>query len=92
MFGEADTRMSRSLKDYVSDYEYRAIAYDKGLILFSALEKSVGKKTVHKALKRYIADNKYKIAAPADLVAAFEKAGVDVSGYFASFLDGTAIV
>lgn len=38
VFGEADTRMSRSLKDYVSDYEYRAIAYDKGLILFSALE------------------------------------------------------
>lgn len=34
VFGEADTRMSRSLKDYVSDYEYRAIAYDKGLILF----------------------------------------------------------
>ena len=92
VFGEADTRMSRSLKDYVSDYEYRAIAYDKGLILFSALEKSVGKKTVHKALKIYFADNKYKIAAPADLVAAFEKAGVDVSGYFASFLDGTAIV
>lgn len=52
----------------------------------------MGKKTVYKALKIYFADNKYKIAAPADLVAAFEKSGVDVSGYFASFLDGTAIV
>lgn len=84
--------MSRPLGDYAGDYEYRAIAYDKGLMLFSALEKSVGKKTVEKALGAYVKACAYKIAAPADPVAAFERSGVDVSGLFASFLNGEAIV
>ena len=92
VFGGADTRMSRSLKEYVGDYEYRAIAYDKGLMLFSALENSVGKTKTDKALKNYFADCAYQTATPAHLVAAFEKAGVDVSGLFASFLEGKAIV
>ena len=92
VFGGADTRMSRSLKEYVGDYEYRAIAYDKGLMLFSALENSVGKTKTDKALKNYFTDCAYQTATPAHLVAAFEKAGVDVSGLFASFLEGKAIV
>ena len=92
VFHGTDTRMSRPLGDYAGDYEYRAIAYDKGLMLFSALEKSVGKKTVEKALRAYVKACAYKIAAPADPVAAFERSGVDVSGLFSSFLNGEAIV
>ena len=92
VFGGADTRMSRSLKEYVGDYEYRAIAYDKGLMLFSALENSVGKTKTQKALKNYYSACAYQTAAPAHLVAAFEKAGVDVSGLVSSFLEGKAIV
>ncbi|MGN1052512.1 MAG: M1 family aminopeptidase, partial [Candidatus Scatosoma sp.] len=92
VFGGADTRMSRSLKDYVGDYEYRAIAYDKGLMLFCALENAVGKAKTEKALKNYFSACAYQTASPAHLVAAFEKAGVDVSGLVASFLEGKAIV
>lgn len=92
VFGGADTRMSRSLKEYVGDYEYRAIAYDKGLMLFSALENSVGKAKTEKALKNYYSACVNQTATPAHLVAAFEKAGVDVSGLFSSFLEGKAIV
>lgn len=92
VFGQADTRMSRPLREYASDYEYRAIAYDKGATLFFVAEKALGKRVMEKALKRYYEDCKFSLATPADLIAAFEKAGADVSGLFASFLDGSAIV
>ena len=92
VFGGADTRMSRPLKDYAGDYEYRAIAYDKGMMLFCALENAVGRAKTEKALKNYFSACAYQTASPAHLVAAFEKAGVDVSGLVSSFLEGKAIV
>ena len=84
--------MSRSLRDYAGDYEYRAIAYDKGLMLFCALENAVGGKRTEKALRFYAEACAYKIAAPCDLIAAFEKAGADVSGLVNAYLSGEAIV
>ena len=92
VFHGADTRMSRSLRDYAGDYEYRAIAYDKGLMLFCALENAVGGKRTEKALRFYAEACAYKIAAPCDLIAAFEKAGADVSGLVNAYLSGEAIV
>ncbi len=92
VFHGADTRMSRSLHDYAGNYEYRAIAYDKGLMLFCALESSVGAKKTEKALKSYFDSCAYKIAAPYDLIAAFERAGTDVSGLVNAYLSGEAIV
>ncbi len=92
VFGEADTRMTRNLSEYLSEYEYRSIAYDKGMVLFDTLRQSVGKKKFSAALKRYYKDNKFKIATPANLVAAFERAGVDVAGLVESFTSGKGIV
>ena len=92
VFQGANTRMSRSLHDYAGDYEYRAIAYDKGLLLFSALENAVGAKKTEKALKSYAEACAYKIAAPCDLIAAFERAGANVSGLVNAYLSGEAIV
>jgi len=92
VFGEADTRMTRNLSEYLSEYEYRTIAYDKGTVLFDTLKKSVGKKKFVSALKRYYSENKFKTVEPADLIGAFEKTGVDVAGLFESFLSGKGIV
>lgn len=92
VFGTADTRMTRHLKDYLSDYEYRSIAYDKGMILFHTLKTGMGEKKFLNALKRYYDACKFKIATPDDLIAAFEKSGVDVRGLFESFLDGKAVI
>ncbi|MBQ8885115.1 MAG: M1 family metallopeptidase [Clostridia bacterium] len=92
VFGDADTRMTRHLKDYLSDYEYRCIAYDKGLIMFDSLEKSIGDKKFLTGLKNYYKACKFKLAEPADMIAAFEKAGVDVAGFFESFLSGKAVI
>lgn len=92
VFGTADTRMTRHLKEYLSDYEYRSIAYDKGMILFHTLKTGIGEKNFLSALKRYYSACKYKIATPDDMIAAFERVGVDVRGLFESFLTGKAVI
>ena len=92
VFGETDTRMTRHLKEFISEYEYRSIAYDKGVILFHTLRSAIGGKRFVQGLKNYYKRCAYKVATPTDLIGAFEATGVDVHGLFSSFLNGTAIV
>ena len=92
VLGRTDTRMTRHLKDFISDYEYKCLAYDKGVIMLDTLRKSVGDKKFFGGLKRYYHDNRFQIAAPENLIGAFEKSGADVRGFFDSFLDGKAIL
>lgn len=92
VLGRTDTKMTRHLKEYVSEYEYRCLSYDKAVVLFDALRKSVGDKKFFSGLKKYYAENRYKIASPANLIGAFEKIGLDVNGFFESILDGKAIL
>ena len=92
VLGRTDTQMTRHLKDYISDYEYKCLAYDKSVVMFDTLRKSVGDKKFFAGLKRYYKDNRFKIATPEDLIGAFERAGMDVSGFFDSFLNGKAIL
>lgn len=92
VFGKTDGRMSRELNEYVSEYQYRVLAYDKGVVLLDTLRESVGEKKFFSALKKYYADNRYKIATVGDLIGAFERTGVDVAGLFAAFLEDKAII
>jgi aminopeptidase N len=92
VFGQADTKMSRHLSEYSSEYEYRCLAYDKGVIMWDALQKSIGDKKFHAGLKNYYKSNKLKTATPTDLVTAFEKTGVTVKGLFDAFLSGKAVI
>ncbi len=92
VLGRADTSMTRHLKDFLSDYEYRCLAYDKAVVMFDTLRKSVGDSKFFAALKRYYSGNIYKMASVDSLVGSFEKSGVDVSGFFESFLLGKAIL
>lgn len=92
VLGRTDTKMTRHLKDYISDYEYRCLSYDKAVVMFDTLRKSVGDKKFYNGLKKYYSENVYKIASPANLIGAFEKIGLDVSGFFESILDGKAIL
>ncbi len=92
VLGRTDTRMSRHLKEYISDYEYRCLAYDKALVMLDTLRKSVGDEKFSSALRKYYKNNLFRIASAGDLIASFEKCGVDVGGFFASFLEGKAIL
>ncbi len=92
VLGRADTKMTKHLKDFISGYEYTCIAYDKPVVMFDTLRKSVGDKKFFAGLKKYYSACKFKTATPQDMIAGFEKAGLDVSGFFESFLDGKAIL
>ena len=92
VLGRADTSMTKHLKDYLSAYEYRCLAYDKPMVMFDTLRKSVGDKKFLSALKRYYADNVFKIASAEALIGSFEKTGLDVAGFFDSFLTGKAVL
>ncbi len=92
VLGRTDTRMSRPLAEYLSDYEYKCLAYDKAVVMLDTLRKSVGDKAFFAALKRYYLANKFKMASSGDLVGSFEKTGLDASGFFDSFLSGKAIL
>ncbi|MBQ9729047.1 MAG: M1 family metallopeptidase [Clostridia bacterium] len=92
VLGRTDTRMTRNLSEYLSDYEYRCIAYDKGVVMMDTLRKSIGDKKFFSGLKKYYEGNLFRMATPNDLIGSFERAGVDVHGYFESFLSGKTIL
>lgn len=88
VLGRTDTRMVRHLKEYLSEYEYKCLAYDKGVVMLDSLRKSVGDKKFISALKRYYKNNTFKVASVESFISAFEKNGLDVDGFFDSFLYG----
>lgn len=92
VLGRADTKMTKHLKEFISTYEYTCIAYDKPVVMFDTLRKSVGDKKFFAGLRKYYTACKFKTATPQDMIGGFEKAGLDVSGFFESFLDGKAIL
>jgi aminopeptidase N len=92
LFGETNTKMLRSLKDFTSEYEYVNLAYVKSAIMYDTLRTTVGDQTFFNSLKKYYSDFSFKNATPYDLCSAFENCGVDVNGYFQSFFDGEVII
>jgi aminopeptidase N len=91
IFGDADTTMNRSLAEFISDYEYVNIAYNKGLLLFESVRAAMGDEKFVAALKEYFEGNKFTIASPEALIAPFVKRA-DVEGIFTSYLDGKIII
>ncbi len=92
VLGRADTRMTRHLKEYLSEYEYRCLSFDKAVVMLDTLRKSVGEEKLFAALQKYYANYSFKMASVGGLVGSFEKAGLDVSGFFDSFLSGKGIL
>ena len=84
--------MTKHLSEFISDYEYNCIARDKAVVMFDALRKSVGDKRFKGALSRYYKNCRFALASVGDLVGSFEKSGVDVGGFFDSFLEGKAVL
>ena len=89
---EADTSMNRPLTSYKGDYEYRSLAYDKGVVLFDSVRSAAGDRKFFSALSKYFEDNRGKIAQYADLVSAFERAGGNAEAVFESFVGGKCVI
>lgn len=87
-FGWVDARIDRPLNDFINDYEYKAVARDKALAMFDELEKGIGRKKMLAGLRKYYAENLYATSSPASLAGAFERIGVNASGFFDGYLSG----
>ncbi len=92
VLGRTDTRMTRSLGEYLSGYEYQCLALDKAVVMLDTLRKSVGDKRFFGALGKYYRGCAYKVASAGDFIGAFEKSGLDVAGFFDGFLLGKAVL
>ena len=87
-----DGAMSRPLSSFLTDGEYVAVTYAKGVLLFDTLLQLAGRDKFDAALADYFSSNAYAIATPADLTKSFVRAGFDASGIIASFAAGTEII
>ncbi len=90
--GSSDTGMDRPLTEFSGDYEYRSIAYDKGVILFDRIRETIGKKRLIAALGAYASAYSGKLAAPHDLIGCFARAGGNAAALFASFREGSVVI
>ncbi len=89
---EADTTMNRPLPAYSGDYEYRSIAYDKGVILFDRVREVMGERKFFGALKAYAKEYRGKMANWQDLTACFERYSGGIDDLFASFIEGRCVI
>lgn len=92
IFGDVDTTMIRSLKDFSSEYEYVNIAYVKPCVMYDCLRQTLGEEKFFKGLKEYYKAYKFKNADPYSIVGTYEKLGADVDGFFESFYNGKAVL
>ncbi len=92
IFGESNTGMNRNLGSFISEYEYVNLTYNKGVLLFDALREGIGDNRFFGGLKEYYKEFCFEVATPEDMIACFQKMGVDVNGLFDSFLLGTAVI
>ncbi len=90
--GGANTAMNRPLTQFSGDYEYRNIAYDKGVILFDRVRETIGEKRFYAALKKYAETYRGEIATPEQLIGCFSKTGSKIAPVFLSFLEGKCVI
>lgn len=89
---EVDTTMTRNLGSFSGEYEYTNIAYNKPLIMFDILRKSMGDDKFTACLETYFEKYCKKIASSEALIACFASGGADVEGLFSSFIEGKILI
>ncbi len=90
--GSVDTAMIRNLDKYGGEYGYVEICYCKSALMFDGFRESVGDAKFFKGLKKFYEDNLFEVAAPQDLIAAFERVGCDAEGYFNAWIEGKVVI
>lgn len=88
-----DTSMNRRLDQFETEPEYTNLTYLKGTLMFDSLRQSLGDKKFFKCLKNYYKEYAYKNSSAERLIESFVKtSGVDLEGFFESWLDGSVII
>ncbi len=91
IFGDVDTTMTRTLKDYSGDFEYTNIVYNKSMVMMDWMRDSMGDTPFLNGLKNYYKNNLFKIATSEDFISTMVNAGAS-QAFFDSFLEGKIII
>ncbi len=92
IYEDLDESMDRKLTEFSTEPEYVYCTYTKGMLLFDSLRKTLKDKKFFKCLKKYCENFSYQNVSEDELVSAFSKyAGMNLSGYFASWTNGTVV-
>lgn len=73
--GISDRRIDRRSRDFEHWLLYDAAVYDASAVMLDSFRSAAGKDTLIKGLKKYYADNAYRIADKDDFLSALTKAG-----------------
>lgn len=93
VLGSVDTSMDRELNDYPTETEYTYISYVKGMLIFDSVRQIIGDKAFFEGLQKYFENNKFLIARPENLIAAFENSsGSDLDSLFDAWIKGKIII
>ncbi|MBR2617065.1 MAG: M1 family metallopeptidase [Clostridia bacterium] len=88
---QTDTSMRRPLNEFLSEYEYVNLAYNKGLLMWENYRVSVGDARFFQTLSTFYKQNYLKTATTESLYAVARKtAGGE--GLLRSFIEGTAVI
>lgn len=88
LFGYGDVVVDFPTDDYPSSSDYVTAAYYKGAVAFDAVRSAIGDDAFFDALGAYVADYRFAVATPADLLAAFEAAsGEDLGDLWANWFE-----
>jgi hypothetical protein len=80
LFGEGDGIVDQPTPAFPSNTAYGRLVYGKGALAMHAIREAIGLDAFNDALGRYAIANRFGIATPDDLLAAFEEAsGIDLS-------------
>jgi len=78
--------LDRALPDFVSDEQYRQVAYQGGEDFWLALEQELGRDKVQKILRSYLANYKHQLVTSQDLERVInQEAHRDMSAFFAAW-------
>ncbi|MBQ9709370.1 MAG: M1 family metallopeptidase [Clostridia bacterium] len=89
--GKVNTVMERPLDDFSGEYEYVEIAYVRSVLMLDGLRESVGDARFKRGLKAFFEKNRFAVAGPEHLAAAFRGVGSDAEGYLYSWIEGRAV-
>lgn len=84
--------LAQKLTDMYSAHEYYRTAYYGGEAFWFGLEEELGEEKVHKVLRRYLADYRFKIANTQGLLAVIRKeANRDMRDYFSKWFSSYTV-
>lgn len=83
-------QMNKNLNEFLSEYDYYACVYARGLLAFCEVQKICGESKLNAAIKKFVAQNSFKRAGAAEFLNALSHKAA--KNTFLSIVEGKALL